>query len=366
MLNILANVVRGTGNMTLPAQVLVCSVLGHALLSPLLIFGWGPVPALGPAGAGWGLVITFAVGGLVLFAYLQSARALVRLPPGWNPMRWHKAGLVRYEWALFKDILSVGIPGMANVAINNLSVILLTGIAAHLGQEAALGYAIGARLEYIIIPLAFGFGTALVAMIGTNWGARQFARARRIAWTGTLTVAAFCGAVGVFRAVSRALDRLVQRARRNCAHRHALSADRRAGLHGMRRRHGLVLLHAGRRQFGSGSLCQRPASCRQHLRCLGGDQVVGRWRDRHVHRYRRGLCGLRHARGVADAAHARPRHRNAECGVSHACLHHLTSKQRQQARGGGITDGVDCPHADRCSGIRHGHLAQCRSHWCRA
>ncbi len=172
MLNILANVVRGTGNMTLPAQVLLASVLGHALLSPLLIFGYGPVPALGPAGAGWGLVITFASGSLVLFVYLQSARALVKLPPGWNPLAWHRAGQVRYERALFKDILSVGIPGMANVAINNLSVILLTGIAAHLGQEAALGYAIGARLEYIIIPLAFGFGTALVA-ISAPTGARS-------------------------------------------------------------------------------------------------------------------------------------------------------------------------------------------------
>ena len=205
MLNILANVVRGTGNMTLPAQVLVGSVLGHTMLSPLLIFGWGPVPALGPAGAGWGLVITFAVGSVVVFVYLQSTRALVKLPPGWNPLTWHRAGLVRYEWTLFKDILSVGIPGMANVAINNLAVVLLTGIAAHLGQDAALGYAIGARLEYIIIPLAFGFGTALVAMIGTNWGAKQFARARRIAWTGTLTVAAFCGAVGVFFALLPAL-----------------------------------------------------------------------------------------------------------------------------------------------------------------
>lgn len=200
LLNILGNVVRGTGNMSLPAQVLVASVLGHAVLSPLLIFGWGPVPALGPAGAGWGLVLSFAIGSLVLWRHLRSGRALVSLRLGSRG-----ANGTRYEWSLFREILRVGIPGVANVAINNLTVIILTGIAGHLGLASAVGYAMGARLEYIMIPLAFGFGTALLAMIGTNWGAGQFQRARRIAWTGALTVAIFCGAVGVFFALAPAL-----------------------------------------------------------------------------------------------------------------------------------------------------------------
>lgn len=57
MLNLLGNVVRGTGNMGLPAMVIVGSVLGHVILSPMLIFGIGPMPALGTAGAdgGWSL-----------------------------------------------------------------------------------------------------------------------------------------------------------------------------------------------------------------------------------------------------------------------------------------------------------------------
>jgi Na+-driven multidrug efflux pump len=62
------------------------------------------------------------------------------------------------------------VPGLINVTITNLSVVLLTGIASHLGSDAAIGYAICARLEYILVPLAFGFGTAIVAMVGTNWG----------------------------------------------------------------------------------------------------------------------------------------------------------------------------------------------------
>jgi len=54
----------------------------------------------------------------------------------------------------------------------------------------------GARLEYIQQPVAFGFGTAIVAMVGTNWGARQYRRARKIAWTGATTVALLCGTIG--------------------------------------------------------------------------------------------------------------------------------------------------------------------------
>jgi putative MATE family efflux protein len=195
MLNLLGSAVRGTGNMGLPAGVIVGSVIAHVLISPVLIFGFGPMPALGPAGAGWGLIVPFAVGSLVLFAYLRSSRSLVTLA-----FRG-----VSLQWRLFAEILKVGVPGLINVSITNLSVVLLTGIAGHLGREAAIGYAMGARLEYILIPLAFGFGTAIVAMVGTNWGAKQYRRARAIAWMGAATVAASCATIGLIAALFPAI-----------------------------------------------------------------------------------------------------------------------------------------------------------------
>src|SRR5882724_7938896 len=186
VLNLLGNAVRGTGNMSLHAGVLVGCVVAHIALSPLLIFGWGPVPALGPAGAGWGLVIPFAVGSLIMIRYLRSSGSIVRL---------NFRGIAP-RWELFADILKVGVPGLVNTAITNLSVVVLTGIAGQFGPQAAIGYAMGARLEYIIQPVAFGFGTAIVAMVGTNWGARQYSRARRIGWTGAITTAIVCGTIG--------------------------------------------------------------------------------------------------------------------------------------------------------------------------
>src|SRR5258707_713657 len=184
--NLLGNAVRGTGTMSLPAGVLVGCVLVHIAISPVLIFGFGPLPALGPAGAGWGLVIPFAGGSAVMIWYLRS-HAIVRLNfRGVTP-----------RWELFADILKVGVPGLINIAITNLSVVVLTGIAGQLGRDTALGYAMGARLEYIMQPIAFGFGTAMVAMVGTNWGAQQYRRAREIAWTGATTVAVVCGTIGL-------------------------------------------------------------------------------------------------------------------------------------------------------------------------
>lgn len=191
VLNLLGNAVRGTGNMSLHAGVLVGCVIAHIALAPALMFGYGPFPAMGPAGAGWGLVIPFGIGSLIMIGYLRSSRSIIRL---------NFFGLTP-RWALFADILKVGVPGLINTAITNLSVVVLTGIAGQFGPEAAIGYAMGSRLEYIMQPIAFGFGTAIVAMVGTNWGAQQYGRARRIAWTGAVTIALVCGTLGLIVAV---------------------------------------------------------------------------------------------------------------------------------------------------------------------
>ena len=59
----------------------------------------------------------------------------------------------------------------------------------------------GARLEYIMQPISFGFGTAIVAMVGTHWGAKKYARARAIGLTGVTTIAAVCGTIGLTVAI---------------------------------------------------------------------------------------------------------------------------------------------------------------------
>ncbi|HSF04929.1 MAG TPA: MATE family efflux transporter [Methylomirabilota bacterium] len=190
LFNTLGSVVRGTGNMALPAAVMSANALLYIVLSPALILGWGPFPRLGIAGAAAASITSFGLGALALLAFLLSGRSLVTLT-------WRG---VRFRRALFWDILHVGAPGALNTVLTNLTFVLLTGLVGPFGAAALAGYGMGARLEYLMIPLVFGLGSALVTMVGTNVGAGQVARAERVAWVGAGLAAAVTGSIGLLAA----------------------------------------------------------------------------------------------------------------------------------------------------------------------
>jgi len=191
LFNTLGSVVRGTGNMALPAAVMTASAVIYVGLSPALILGWGPFPRLGIAGAGAASVASFGLGALALMAFLFSGRSLVTLT-----LRG-----ARLRRALFWDILRVGAPGSLNTVLTNLTVVLLTGLVGPFGATALAGYGMGARLEYLLIPLVFGLGSSLVTMVGTNVGAGQLARAEHVAWVGAGLAAGFTGSIGLVAAL---------------------------------------------------------------------------------------------------------------------------------------------------------------------
>ncbi len=180
LMNALASVLRGAGNMVLPAVVLVTGTVVLLGMSPLLIFGWGPVPQLGIAGAGLALVLYYAIGSGILFATMLRGKGGLRFS-----LRH------RLRRALFGEIVGVGALGAANNVLTNLAVILATGLVGTFGVEAIVGFGLGIRVEYLQIPLVFGIGSGVVPMVGMNIGAGQFARAKQVAWTGA------CIAVGV-------------------------------------------------------------------------------------------------------------------------------------------------------------------------
>jgi MATE family, multidrug efflux pump len=190
LLNTLASIVRGTGTMALPAAVTSGSAVVYVVLAPALVQGWGPLPRLGVAGTAAANLCAFGLATLVLSAYLVSPRSPVRL--SLRGLRWRRA--------LFWEILRVGAPGSLNTILTNLTVVLMTGLVGPFGTAALAGYGMGARLEYLQIPLVFGMGSALVAMVGTNVGAGQVARAERVAWTGAALAAGVTAAIGAVAA----------------------------------------------------------------------------------------------------------------------------------------------------------------------
>jgi Na+-driven multidrug efflux pump len=159
-------------------------------LSPVLIFGFGPVPALGIAGGGVAMVLFSAAGTAVLAWYVLSGRNLARLRPA------------RLRWPLFRDILGVGAVAALTSVQTNVVIALTTAlVAGAAGPDAVAGYGTGARLEYLLVPLVFGLGGPLVALVGTNIGAGQRERALRIALIGGAIAFAITEAIGVATAV---------------------------------------------------------------------------------------------------------------------------------------------------------------------
>jgi putative MATE family efflux protein len=185
--NSLASVIRGTGRMVLPAGVMAGASAAYLLLAPALILGWGPLPRLGVAGTAVASVTAFSGGMLVLAAVLFSGRSTVR----------PRLADFRPRAALLQEILRVGAPGSLNTVFTNLTVVLLTALVGPFGIHALAGYGMGARLEYIQIPLVFGVGSALVAMVGTNVGAGRLARAERVAWVGAGLAGGVTGTIGL-------------------------------------------------------------------------------------------------------------------------------------------------------------------------
>jgi Na+-driven multidrug efflux pump len=183
-------VIRGGGNMLVPSLAVCAGVVLLVPLSPCLIFGLGPFPALGMAGAGAAVVTTTTLTAASLAWYIWSGRSVARFR------------LARLRWALFADILRVGAVASITTLQTNLTVALTTAlVGAAAGTEAIAGYGTGGRLEYLLVPLVFGLGAPLVALVGTNIGAGQRARALRIALTGGALAFAMTETIGLVAAI---------------------------------------------------------------------------------------------------------------------------------------------------------------------
>ena len=192
LVNTLASVLRGTGDMRVPSlTLLVVSVLQIAI-GGVLGLGIGPFPRLGMPGVAIGQLAAFGAGAAFLAWWLASGRARLRL--GWRGVA------LRAE--LFADILKVGALACLSPVQSVLTVLIFTGLVARVGVEALAGYGIGQRLEFLLIPIAFGIGVASVPMVGMAIGAGDVARARRVAWIAGAVSAAMLGVLGAIVSVA--------------------------------------------------------------------------------------------------------------------------------------------------------------------
>ena len=183
---LLQSSLRGAGNVKMPAMITLGNVLLCLVLSPVLILGMFGLPKFGIAGAGLAQMISNLGSLIVIVGYMRSSSTSLKL-------RSHK---ISYQY--FKQILAIGLPSSLSAIFSNISVTAITSAVGVFGVSALAGYGIASRLEYLLIPIMFGFGTAVLTIVGANLGAGNVARAKRAALINAFFVGALVELIGLF------------------------------------------------------------------------------------------------------------------------------------------------------------------------
>jgi putative MATE family efflux protein len=195
LVNTLASVLRGTGDMRLPSLTLIGVALVQIIVGGTLGLGLAGVPQFGMRGVAAGQLTAFSLGTVFLLWYLVSGRSRLAL----------NFSAFTFQRGMFMDILKVGAVSCLSPLQSVLTILIFTRIVAGFGTEALAGYGIGSRLEFLLIPISFAFGVASVPMVGMAIGAGLVSRARQVAWTAGAAAGLTVGLVGVIVAIKPAL-----------------------------------------------------------------------------------------------------------------------------------------------------------------
>jgi putative MATE family efflux protein len=195
LVNTLASVVRGTGDMRAPSAVLIGVAIVQAVAGGALGLGLFGLPAFGMRGVAAGQLIAFTLGAIYLIWYLVSGRSRLKL----NLRNF------AFQRDMFLDILKVGAISCLSPLQTVLTILIFTKILAGFGTVTLAGYGMGSRLEFLLVPIAFAFGVASIPMVGMAIGAGLVTRARKVAWTAGAAAGVTLGLIGLIVAIKPAL-----------------------------------------------------------------------------------------------------------------------------------------------------------------
>ncbi len=179
------NVIRATGDTLTPSLIMTVGLGVNTVLDPLLIFGLGPVPAMGIRGAALATVISRAMSMAAALGVLGLRKRML------TTERPHLREVVR-SW---RDILYIALPTTATNMLVPVTVGVLTNAVSEIGKASVAAFSAGLRLErFAVMPMA-ALGVSATPFIGQNWGAGRRDRARaalHVAWLTCLGWGAFC------------------------------------------------------------------------------------------------------------------------------------------------------------------------------
>jgi putative MATE family efflux protein len=162
---------NAVGEVRFAMRVQIASIILNASLDPLLIFGTGPIPALGVAGAAVATV-SVQIGALLIgLHHLLSGHSALHLRP-------HQ---FRPDWTHIRRATSLGLPASIEQAIRTFSSLLLMSLAASFGTQGLAAYGVGTRLLFFWFTPMVGLSIATAAVVGQNIGAGLTERAEQAA-----------------------------------------------------------------------------------------------------------------------------------------------------------------------------------------
>ncbi len=210
-------VFRGAGDAAIAMRVLLLGNLLNIVLGPCFIFGLGPFPELGVAGAAVATNIGRGTAVVYQIVTLVRGNGRVRLT------RRH----LRLDFSLMRSVLRLSGSGTFQILIGTASYVGLVRILSVFGSDALAGYTIGIRVIIFALLPAFGISNAAATMVGQNLGAGRPDRAERAVWTAAFYNMIFLGAVGLLFFFGGAADRgTLHRRSRGAAIRGQLPAHR--------------------------------------------------------------------------------------------------------------------------------------------
>jgi len=159
VVSMLDSVLRGEGNVRVPAIWSSTSLTLQMALTPLFMFAGG----LGLVGAPLATLTGQLLAGIPRARYVFGGGSVVRLSPRPRAPAWGPA----------REILRVGVPVSLATTLSQIGIMVLTGVVARLGEAHLAAYGLGTRLDFLLLSFGFGVGTALLTLVGMATGARR-------------------------------------------------------------------------------------------------------------------------------------------------------------------------------------------------
>ena len=164
-------VLRGVGQVTLPLYIVFGTVILNFVFDPILIFGWGPIPAEGVAGAAYATLATQTLAAAVGLAALLNGKYGIHLQ--WSDFK--------PDWAFVKRTFVLGFPATIEQSARGLGMTVMTFLVATFGTVAIAAYGVVTNIFMFVLIPAMGLSMATSALVGQHIGAGKIERATRIA-----------------------------------------------------------------------------------------------------------------------------------------------------------------------------------------